>query len=450
MDIFAKNLTDIIWDTPLVIILLGMGAFFSIYTLFPQLRFFIHALKVIVGKYVRPLHAEVSNFQSFCNALAAPIGLGSVAGVAIALSVAGPGAIFWMWVAGLLGMSTKFFSIALGMLFGVNDTQNKKIESGPMFTIKNGLGRKFYPLAIIFSLLLALVALGSGNMFQVNQIATVLKTSCHIPSYLTGIVVILLIGLILFGKLKRIDTFMSSFIAPIFVALYAIGSLIIIFDHIDQFPHFFGLIIDQALNPQALGGGAIGLTCKEIMVYGVRRALFSNEAGIGSAALSERKNIENPIQKGLVGMMGPFIDAIVVSTMTAFVIMMTDVWSFTGEIQGVELTAKAFTTRFGLTGQIGITLFVVLFAFSTLVNWAYYGEKGINFALGKKFITPYRLLFLGAIWIGISIKLDLLLNLTDPILGLILIPNLLANLLLAPKIRAALKKYRKDVRAGRI
>ncbi len=447
MDNLFSSFAELVWSYPAIYFLLGAGSLLTIYYVFPQIRFFLHALKVIIGRYVRPLDAEISNFQAFCNAIATPIGLGSVAGVAIALSIAGPGALFWMWIVGILGMATNFSSISLGMIYGIR--KHDTVLSGPMYTIKNGLHRYFYPLAIIFAIIMALIALGSGNLFQSNQIAKVLNLSIGLPNYVSAIILMLIASSIILLKFKHLETIYSK-IAPTIIFLYALGALIVIVENISEVPGLLKLVIQSALSPQSVNGAAIGLTFKHIISHGVRRAIFSNEAGVGSAAMTKRKSTDNPIQKGLVGSLGPFIDTIIVSTMTALVIMLSGVWSFDGNMQGVELTVNAYSSLYGLKGQILITCMVVLFAFSTIVTWANHGANSIRFLMGDTWAKAYLVLFCLLVLIGPFVKLSLILNLTDPFLALILIPNLIANILLAPKVKKALKKYRKDLRAGRI
>ena len=261
-----------------------------------------------------------------------------------------------------------------------------------MHTIKNGLGRAFHPLAIMFSFFTIFGAIGAGNMFQSNQMAKMLNTSIGLPLPLTGVIVAALTGLVIVGGIKRIGS-VAAKLVPSMVLLYFVCALGILFTHASAIPSLLGQIINDAFSGTAAIGGFGGVAFKEVVVYGVRRAVFSNEAGLGSAAMAHVAAKSNPLQEGVVGMLGPFIDTIVVCTITALVILITGVWTDSAGIQGAELTSRAFATIYGNAGPLIVTLVVVMFAFSSIISWSYYGEQGVSFLFGDRFIPVYKWIF---------------------------------------------------------
>ncbi len=456
MDYFSTIsswLASCFWNLYLVFFIVGCGLLFTIYLQFPQIRLFYHALRVIVGKYIHPrqrIRGELSSFRAFCNAISTPIGLGSIAGVSIAITTGGPGAVFWMWMAGLVGMATKLVSISAAMLYHEEDKKENIIyKIGPMYTIKNGLKKNLSWLATIFSLLTILASFGAGNLFQSNQIAKLLRMGLDLPEYISGIIIASIAFFALIKKSKIPANLVSKF-APFFVMAYTIGAAWIIFLNFEQTMAIISSIITNALYPSSVVGGIVGITSKEVIIIGMRRALFSNEAGLGSSAMAQRYSISHPIQEGIIGMLGPFIDTIIVSTITALIILMTNVWNQDGTMQGIELTAKAFVETFGTAGIYFITLFVLLFAFSTMLTWAYYGEKAFRFIFVNINPNYYNYLFIALIIVGAMLRLDIIINLTDIVIGLMVIPNLITNLLMMKEVKLKLKKYKIDLKAERI
>ena len=441
-------LVGTVWGLPLVFVLVGAGIIFSFAFCFPQVRLFRHAIEVVRGKFDRPEDkGQISHFQALCAALSATIGLGNIAGVAAAITVGGPGAIFWMWVAGFLGMTTKFTSISLAMLF--RKVEGEKIYGGPMYTIKNGLGRAFNPLAIMFSFFTIFGALGAGNMFQSNQMAKMLQTSTGLPTIVSGIVFAVLTWLVIIGGIKRIGT-VAAKLVPSMVVLYFVCALGILISNYTAIPSLLAQIFTDAFSGTAAVGGFSGVAFKEVIIYGIRRAVFSNEAGLGSAAIAHAAAKSNPLQEGIVGMLGPFIDTIVVCTITALVILITGVWTDSAGVQGAELTSKAFASLYGSMGPLIITLIVIMFAFSSIISWSYYGEQGVSFLFGDSLIPYYKWIFVFMVFLGAMVKLDFILNFSDAVLGLMAIPNLIANIMLTPKLKKSLKSYEKKLKAGEI
>ncbi len=446
---YSEVFVGAVWGLPMVFILTGAGLLFSCYFLFPQIRLFWHAIQVTTGKFDKPEDkGEISHFQALCAALSATIGLGNIAGVSVAIVAGGPGAIFWMWVAGLLGMTTKLTSVSLSMIFR-EEHENGHFLGGPMYTIKNGLGKSFRPLAGMFSFFAIMGAIGAGNMFQSNQMASMLNQSLSVPNWLTGILFTALTFVVLVGGIKRIGN-VAAKLVPAMVVIYFLMAMGIIFANFEKIPEMIAMIFSDAFTGTAAVGGFTGIAFKEVVVQGVRRALFSNEAGLGSAAMAHSAAKSKPVQEGVVGMLGPFIDTIVVCTLTALVLMLTGVWKDTQGLQGAELTGLAFSTLYGNWGIILLTLVVVMFAFSSIISWSYYGEMGVAYLFGEKAIPYYKWIFTGFVFVGSMVKLGVILNLSDAFLGLMVLPNLIANVMLMPRLKKDLKQYEADLKAERL
>jgi AGCS family alanine or glycine:cation symporter len=429
-----------VWGVPLVLALVGSGIFFTIYFGFPQLRFFKHAIDLVSGKFDDPENkGEISSFQALCSALSATVGLGNIAGVAVAISLGGPGAVFWLWVAGFIGMCTKFTEVTLSVKYRDVEADGT-VHGGPMFVIKNALSKKWYPVAWIYAFFVILSSFGAGNMFQSNQMASVLQASAGIPEWASGLIFCFGASLILIGGIKRIGK-VTEKLVPIMVSVYFIGALVIIISHFSGIPSMFLEIFTGAFAGTAAVGGFAGAAVKDVVVMGIRRATFSNEAGMGSAAMAHSAAKTTPIQEGMVALLEPFIDTIIVCTITALALLLTGVWSQAG-IAGSEMTATAFESVMGPTGRWIVTTTVTLFAFSTIISWSYYGEQGVTFIMGSKWIPTYRWIFIGFIFIGAIAQLNVVLNLSDAVYGLLAIPNLIACYLLLPKVKEALNEYK--------
>jgi AGCS family alanine or glycine:cation symporter len=441
---FSGQFVGLVWGIPLITLLFGAGAVFTIYFAFPQIRHFFHAWKIAFGVYDKPEDkGEINHLQALTAALSATLGLGNIAGVAVAIAAGGPGAVFWMWVAGFLGMATKFTSVSLSLLF--RDTSGTEVHGGPMYTIKKGLGKAFGPLATIYALFAILSSFGAGNMFQSNQLSSIIHTTVGVPAWVSGLFFTAMAWMVLVGGIKRIGK-VTEALVPSMVFLYVGGALGIIFANIEKVPELLGMIVNDAFTGTAAVGGFAGVAFREVLVQGVRRGVFSNEAGMGSAAMAHSAAKSDPLQEGFVALLGPFIDTLVVCTMTALVLLITGVWSNTGGLEGSDLTAAAFETLYGGAGVYIIMIVVVLFAFSTIVAWSYYGEQGVTFLFGEKYIIVYRYIFLAFIMLGAILELKVVLNLSDAVFGLLAIPNLIANIMLSKKLKGELKNYEKNVK----
>jgi len=443
------DFVGLVWGVPLVVLLVGSGIFFTIYFGFPQLRFFKHAIDIIFGKYDKPEDkGEISHFQALCAALSATVGLGNIAGVAVAISLGGPGAVFWLWVAGFIGMCTKFTEVTLSMSYR-DVMPNGTVHGGPMFVIKNALSKNFYPFAWLYAFFTILSSFGAGNMFQANQMASVIKASAGIPEWLSGIIFRVGAFLILIGGIKRIGKVTEKMV-PAMVGLYLFGAIWILIARYDMIPTMFAEIFSGAFAGTAAVGGFAGAAFKDVIIMGIRRATFSNEAGMGSAAMAHSAAKSSPIQEGIVALLEPFIDTIVVCTITAVALLLTGVWSMEGVPAGSEMTAQAFESVMGPAGRWIVTATVTLFAFSTLISWSYYGEQGITFIFGDKWIPAYRYVFIAFIFIGAIAQLNIVLNLSDAVYGLLALPNIMACYLLLPKVKEQLNDYKAKLKSGAI
>ena len=437
-----------VWGIPLVIALVGSGILFTIYFGFPQLRLFKHAIDIVSGKYEDPANkGEISSFQALCSALSATVGLGNIAGVAVAISLGGPGAVFWLWVAGFIGMCTKFTEVTLSLKYR-DVEENGTVHGGPMFVIKNALSKKFYPVAWIYAFFVILSSFGAGNMFQSNQMASILKASAGIPEWASGLAFCFGAALILIGGIKRIGQ-VTEKLVPGMVGIYLFGAVVIIIAKFGNLPMVFSEIFSGAFLGTSAVGGFAGVAVKEVIVMGIRRATFSNEAGMGSAAMAHSAAKTTPIQEGIVALLEPFIDTIVVCTITAFALLLTGVWNQAG-IEGSEMTAAAFESVMGGTGRWIVTMTVTLFAFSTIISWSYYGEQGVTFIVGSKWIPVYRWIFIGFIFVGAIAQLNIVLNISDAVYGLLAIPNLMACYMLLPRVKETLNEYDSKRKAGLI
>lgn len=443
------DFVGLVWGVPLVVLLVGSGILFTIYFGFPQLRFFKHSIQIIMGKYDDPKDkGEISHFQALCAALSATVGLGNIAGVAVAISLGGPGAVFWLWVAGFIGMCTKFTEVCLSLKYR-EISPNGTVHGGPMFVIKNALSKNFYPFAWLYAFFVILSSFGAGNMFQSNQMAAVLKTSAGIPEWVSGILFCFGAALILIGGIKRIGK-VTEKLVPVMVGIYFLGAIAIVITHFANIPQMFVDIFSGAFAGTAAIGGFAGAAFKDVIIMGIRRATFSNEAGMGSAAMAHSAAKSTPIQEGIVALLEPFIDTIVVCTITALALLLTGAWSATGIAAGSEMTAYAFETVMGPVGRWIVTLTVTLFAFSTIISWSYYGEQGVTFIFGEKHIPKYRYVFIVFIFIGAMAQLNIVLNISDAVYGLLAIPNMVACYMLLPKVKEMLVDYTAKLKSGEI
>ncbi|MFH2201587.1 MAG: sodium:alanine symporter family protein [Elusimicrobiota bacterium] len=446
---FCATFVGLVWGLPLVFLLFGAGLLFTIINKGVQFTMFKHALDIVRGCYDKPENkGEINHFQALCAALSATIGLGNIAGVSVAVAAGGPGAIFWLWVAGCLGMASKFTEVTLALKYREQD-EDGHMHGGPMYTIKNGLGKAFLPLAAAYSFFIILSSFGAGNMFQSNNVAGALAAGYAVPKWLSGGAMCFFAWLVLIGGIKRIGD-VAGKLVPTMCVIYFIGAAGIIVMHIGEVPEMLRRIVTEAFTGTAAVGGFAGAGFKQVLVQGVRRACFSNEAGMGSAAIAHSAVKESiPLREGFVALLEPFIDTIIVCTMTALVMLLTGAWADTQGFSGAALTAYAFSTSYGGMGTVLVTLAVVLFAFSTIISWAYYGEQGTVYLFGTKWVKTYRYVFIVFIMIGSLWKLGPVIDISDAVFGLLVIPNMIANLMLIRKLAAETRDYIKDYMAGK-
>ncbi|MEM9894806.1 MAG: alanine/glycine:cation symporter family protein [Bacteroidota bacterium] len=439
---FLSDSVDFIWGPPLLILLLGGGLFFLLYSRFLPFRYFRHAVNVLRGKYDNSSDpGDINHFQALSGALAATIGMGNISGVALAIAAGGPGAIFWMWMSAVVGMATKFFTCSLAVLYRGKDSTGK-LQGGPMYVIREGLGTKWRGLAIFFC-----VAgfFGATPVFQANQMVAVFKNVILIPAgyssafsldLLLGIVIAALVAAVILGGVKRIGS-VASKLVPAMVVVYVISVTIIMFLNSDQVIPSFLFILEDAFSANALLGGAVGA----IIIEGSKRAAFSNEAGIGMAPLMHgAAKTKEPIREGLVAMLGPAIDTIIVCTMTGLCILVTGVWN-TGEKDGILLTASAFDASLPGIGPAILMVCVMIFAITTIFGLAYYGEKCLSYMIGAKYGKYFHYWYIILVLIGSVASLTDVINLVFVAYGLMSIPTMISAILLAPKVMQAAKVY---------
>lgn len=434
--------------------LAAAGVFFTLYLGFINLRLFKHSFDIVRGKYEEPeADGHLSNFKALMASLAGTVGLGNIAGVAVAVSIGGPGAVLWMVVMAFIGMSTKFAEVMMGVKYRLSFTNDKgehDLSGGPMYYLRDGLAKRNMPrlgkvLAVVFSLCCIGGAIGGGNMFQANQTFNQFVTATGGPEasflagygWLFGIGLAILTGVVIIGGIKSIAN-VSARLVPLMAILYFIAGMVVVFLHIDQVPAAFATIFREAFSPQAGFAGVIGG-----LLVGVQRASFSNESGLGSAAIVQSvARTAEPVRQGVASMMGPFIDTVVICTVTALVIIVTGVYQGGQGMAGVELTSSAFATTIpGAPILLAVTVF--LFAFSTLIGWSYYGVKATTFIFGEHvaYETAFRLLFCLCIVVGCASELSNVIRFTDALILSMAFPNLIGLYIMAPEIKRDLKDY---------
>jgi AGCS family alanine or glycine:cation symporter len=418
-------------------LLLGVGVYLTIGLKLMPWRKIFYGFKLLISGKADKDQGDISPFQALMTALSATIGTGNIAGVATAIVLGGPGAIFWMWITALFGMATKYGEAVLAVKYREVDA-NGKYVGGPMYYIKNGLGENWKWLGFLFALFGTVAAFGIGNMVQSNSVADALNTNFNIDPLLTGIILSILVALVILGGIKRIGV-VASKLVPLMATAYILGSLIVIFSNFGEIGNAFNLIFSSAFSGTAATGGFAGAAVWAAIRFGVARGVFSNEAGLGSAPIAHAAAQTNdPVRQGMIGMLGTFIDTIIICTMTALVILLTGAWT-SGET-GASLSTLAYGQ--GISGGNYIVTFgLVIFAFTTLLGWSYYGERCAEFIFGENIIVPYRILWVAATLSGTMIKLDLVWLLADVMNGFMAIPNLIALAVLSPIIFKVTKEY---------
>jgi AGCS family alanine or glycine:cation symporter len=428
------------WGIPSIVLLVGTGVYLTIRLRFIQFRGFRHSVALISGRYDKVSDpGEVSHFQALSAALSATIGTGNIAGVATAIAFGGPGAVFWMWVTALVGMATKYTSCALALKYRTIH-EDGVVSGGPMYTLRRGLNMP--ALGAAFAVFTLIASFGIGNMVQANSVVDGL--GFVVPQakefkLIIGVVMAIAVGLVIIGGIRRIAK-VASRIVPFMAIAYCVSALVILFLNIDKIPGAFATILNHALNPWAAGGGAMGAAVH----YGVARGVFSNESGLGSAPMAHAAaRTGEPVREGLVAMIGPFVDTIVICTMTALVIVVMGAW---GEgkpesLFGAALSAYAFKQAIGSAGAWVVGFGLVFFAYSTIIAWSYYGDRSAEYLFGERAVLPYRVIYTVLVVVGAYVPLKLVWNFADIANIFMAAPNLISLILLAGMVRKLSDEY---------
>ena len=428
-----------VWGPVMLLLILGTGLYLSLALRFLPIRMVPEGFRLLwQGRKEKGEEGEISPFNALMTSLSATIGTGNIAGVATAIFMGGPGAMFWMWVAALLGMATKYAEAVLAVKYRETDEEGNHV-GGPMYYIKNGLGERWKWLAFAFALFASLAGFGIGNTIQANSVADVLDASFGIDELYSGIVMALLVGLVIIGGIKRI-AHLAGAVVPFMALAYLLSGIIIIVINISEVPAAVATIITAAFTPTAAMGGFAGASIWAALQFGVARGIFSNEAGLGSAPIAHAAAQTNsPVRQGLVAMMGTFIDTIVICSITGIAIVVTG--AYTSGESGSALSMLAFSTALPYVGEYVVTLGLVVFAFTTMVGWSFYGEKSVYYIFGQKAIIPFRILWVLVIPFGSMMDLKFIWLLADTLNAFMAIPNLIAIVLLSPVIFKLTKTY---------
>ena len=446
--VYFENLTSqfasLMWGYPLLILMMGGGIFFTLYSRFTPFRFFKHGIKILLGQYDNPQDpGDLTHFQALSTALASTVGMGNISGVAVAISMGGPGALFWMWVSAFVGMSTKFFTCTLSIMFRGKDDRGD-VQGGPMYVIETALGKKFKALAILFS---TAGLIGCLPLFQANQLTQIIRDEIwknngwFADSVLTGnlavgIPVAVLVALVIFGGIKRIG-YVASRLVPLMVSLYLLAGIFIMITNLEHIPDILALIFSDAFSGKAAAGGVVG----SVIITGVRRASFSNEAGLGTEAMAHgAAKTREPVREGLVAMLGPFIDTIVVCSITGIVILLSGLWQG-NETSGVTLTTMAFSQELGSLGKILLLVCVFIFSLTTMFGQSYYGSKCTGYLFGTRWKQKYNLFYVITVIFGAVVSLNVVINIIDGVYALMAIPTMVSALLLSPQVMKEAKRY---------
>ena len=449
-----------VWGLPMLILLVGTGILMTCLTKCFQISHFKHWVKNTIGGIFKDSHVtahtakedmQISQFQSLCTALAATIGTGNIAGVAAAIAAGGPGAIFWMWIVAFFGMMTNFSENVLGIYYRRRNEKNEWC-GGAMYYLKDGLGSKKgckqigAALAALFSIFCILASFGIGNMGQVNSIAVNLNSVFHIPAVITGLFLMLIAGLVIVGGLKRIAS-VTEKLVPFMAVIYLIGALAVFIVNIDQVGAVFASIIKGAFGMRAVGGGIVGSGVAMAVQWGMKRGVFSNEAGLGSSVMvHSSSNVREPVVQGMWGIFEVFADTIVVCTLTAFAVLSSGLVDLeTGKVLSenvsTALVAEAFSTVFGGLGGAFIAVAILFFAFSTVLGWSQYGSKGFEYLFGRGAVKLYHIVFVAFILVGATMDLTLAWDLSDTFNGLMAIPNLIGVVSLSGTVMQITRNY---------
>ncbi|MGE6528323.1 alanine/glycine:cation symporter family protein [Pseudomonas sp. NPDC077382] len=441
---FLQNLVNsvngLVWGPPMLVLILGTGFFLMVMLKFMPLARIGTGFALIWRGRAKgdDETGEISPFQALMTCLAATVGTGNIAGVATAIFLGGPGALFWMWCTALVGMATKYCEVVLAVHYREKDDRGEHV-GGPMYAIKNGLHKRWLWLGGAFAIFGGLAGFGIGNMVQVNSMALALESTFAVPLWVTGLVTMLFVGLVILGGIKRIGA-VAAALVPFMCVAYVIAGIVVLVVHAAELPAAFDLIFTHAFSPIAATGGFAGAAVMAAIRFGVARGIFSNEAGLGTAGIAQAAGTtKSSVRSGLIGMMGTFIDTIIICSITGLAIICSGVW--TGGESGAALSAAAFESAMPGVGAALLTIALVVFAFTTILGWSYFGEKCWEFLVGTKAIWPFRVIWVLAVPFGAIAQLDFAWLLADTLNGLMAIPNLVALLLLSPVVVKLTKEY---------
>ncbi|WP_296218718.1 alanine/glycine:cation symporter family protein [Pseudomonas sp. UBA2684] len=427
----VNQINGLVWGPPMLVMILGTGLFLMLRLKLMPLTHIVTGFRLMWQGRTKgdAASGEISPFQALMTCLAATVGTGNIAGVATAIFLGGPGALFWMWCTALVGMATKYCEVVLAVHYREKDERGAHV-GGPMYAIKNGLGKKWVWLGTAFAIFGGFAGFGIGNMVQVNSMADALEASFAIPAWVTGVVTMVITGLVILGGIRRIGKVAASLV-PFMCVAYIVASIVVLVVHADAIPGAFELIFTHAFTPVAATGGFAGAAVMAAIRFGVARGIFSNEAGLGTAGIAQAAGTTNsPVRSGMIGMIGTFIDTLIICSMTGLAIICSGVW--TSGASGAALSAAAFESAMPGVGSYILTIALVVFAFTTILGWSYYGERCWEYLVGTKAIMPFRIVWVLAVPFGAVAHLDFAWLVADTLNGLMAIPNLLSLLLLSP------------------
>ena len=443
---YLDTINGIMWGPITIILLVGTGILIAYVVRVIQIRKFFYAWKLISGKYDNPNDSgEITHFQALSAALSATIGTGNIAGVATAIAIGGPGAVFWMWMTALFGMGLKYSECLLSLKFRTIH-EDGTVGAGPMYYLEKGIGQKW--LGILFAVFAAIASFGIGNMVQANSVAEPVLETFGVPKVVTGLIIGGLVFAVIVGGIKRIGL-VASKLVPFMAVFYVLGALGVIFINIEKVPAAFAMIFHDAFTGTAATGGFAGAAFTMALRFGVARGVFSNESGLGSAPIAHgAAQTEEPVREGLVAMLGPFIDTIVICTMTALVIITTNAFTLADAegvgLTGAVLTGQAFTLGLPVSGEYIVAIGLMTFALSTAISWSYYGDRCIDYLFGQKLVLPYRIIYCVLLPVGASIELTLVWTISDIFNAMMAWPNLVGLILLSPVVVRMTKEYFSD------
>jgi AGCS family alanine or glycine:cation symporter len=442
LEIFSQQLVNTVWGTPLVALLLGGGCFFIIASRALPYRYMGHAIAILRGRYDTPnANGEISHQQALAAALSNTMGLGNIAGVALAIVAGGPGAVFWMWMSAIVGIATKFFTCSLGVMYRGKDSLGN-LQGGPMYVIREALPRPYYPLAVLFSLA---GLIGTLPIFQANQLTALIQdtvlagTAPEWAPLAIGIVIAIVVGSVIFGGLPRVAK-VAVALLPTMVLVYLAMTMWVLANHLPDIPRVLATIFTEALSPTAVGGGFLG-----VMLIGISRGAFSNEAGVGTEVMAHSAaKTDEPIREGMLATLGPVFDTLVVCTCTALVILLAGNWQSPGGMSGITLTADAFRSEMGNVGLITLGFVALILSTTTMFAGWYFGAKCFGFLVGAKWQPYFRWFFIAAVVFGATVSIDVVFNLISASYGIMAIPTMVSAIVLAPRVLRAAERYFAD------